>query len=161
MSNTYRWKPNVPSSLVKLDAQVVGEEIERLESASQHKLSPEEIVRAAKVPASPLHPAFEWDDAKAAARYRIDQARHLISLIDVVIIREDQTEGAIRAFVSVTSDEGRGYVSTVHALSDEDMRKQVLKRAWQELEAWRQRHAELVEFGRLFSAIDEARGAAE
>lgn len=159
MSNTYRWKPNVPSSLVKLDAQVVGEEIERLESASQHKLSPEEIVRAAEMPTSPLHPAFEWDDARAAERFRIDQARHLISLIDVVIIKPDMTEGAIRAFVSITSDEGRGYVSTVHALSDETMRHQVIQRAWLELEAWRNRHAELTEFGKVFAAIDQARGA--
>lgn len=161
MSNTYRWKPNVPSSLVKMDAQVVGNELERLEREHQHQLSPEEIVRAASEAKSPLHSAFEWDDAKAATRFRIDQARHLVSLIDVVIIREDQTEGAIRAFVSVTMDEGRGYASTVHALGDEELRKQVLKRAWQELEAWRHRHAELVEFGRLFSAIDEARSATE
>lgn len=161
MSNTYRWKPNVPSSLVKLDAQTVGNELERLEREHQHQLSPDEIVRAASDATSPLHPAFEWDDAKAATRYRVDQARHLVSLIDVVIVREDQTEGAIRAFVSVTRDEGRGYVSTVHALSDEDLRKQVLKRAWQELESWRHRHAELVEFGRLFSAIEEARSTVE
>lgn len=159
MSNTYRWKPNVPTSLVKMDAQIVGDELEKLERERQHKLTPDEIVRAAADAASPLHPAFEWDDTKAAERYRVDQARHLVSLIDVVIIKPDQSEAQIRAFVSVSHDDGRGYTSTVHALGDEELRKQVIHRAWQELEAWRQRHAELSEFGRIFSAIDQARDA--
>lgn len=161
MSNTYRWKPNVPSMWTKLDPQAIGAEVERLEREHQHKLTPEEIVRAATDQTSVLHPAFEWDDVRAAERFRIDQARQLISLIDVVIIKPDQTEGQIRAFVSVTSDEGRGYVSTVHALADEGLRKQVIHRAWQELEAWRHRHAELTEFGQIFSAIDQARSADE
>lgn len=153
----YRWKPNVPSMWTKLDAQAIGEEIERLEEEHQHSLSPEEIVRAAQSVRSPLHPAFEWDDAKAATHYRIDQARKLVSLIDVVLLKPDNSEGAIRAFVSVEAPSGRGYVSTVHALSDPDLRQQVLQRAWVELEAWRNRHAELSEFGKIFSAIDKAR----
>lgn len=157
MSSTYRWKPNVPSLWTKLDAQLIGSEIERLEAEHQHKLTPEEIVRAAKTERSPLHTIFEWDNQRAADRYRIEQARHLVSLIDVIITKPDQTEGAVRAFVSVSGDDGRGYVSTVHALSDPQLRQQVIARAWTELEAWRQRHAELIEFGRIFSAIDEAR----
>lgn len=157
MSNTYRWKPNVPSMWTKLDAQAIGGEVERLESEHQHKLSPEEIVRAAESASSPLHPAFEWNDERAAQRYRIDQARQLLAMIDVVIIKPDQTEAAIRAFVSVASDEGRGYVATTHALADPDMRKLVIHRAWVELKAWQQRHAELSEFGEIFAAIDQAR----
>lgn len=44
-------------------------------------------------------------------------------------------------------------------MSSDDLRKQVLARAWDELEAWRARHAELTEMARIFSAIDETRPA--
>lgn len=43
-------------------------------------------------------------------------------------------------------------------MASEDLRVQVLRRAFAELEAWRARHAELSELARIFSAIDEARG---
>lgn len=154
---TYRWKPNVPSFFTRLDAQEIGEELDRLEQEHQHKLSADEIVRAASTPQSPLNPVFEWDDEKAAHHYRVHQARQLIATIDIVVTRPDDTTMPIRAFVSVTSDEGRGYTSTVHALSDPDLRRQVIDRAWMELDAWRQRHAELVEFGKFFALIDKAR----
>ena len=51
----------------------------------------------------------------------------------------------------------RGYVSTATAMSSEDLRKQVLSKAFAELESWRARHAELSELARIFSAIDETR----
>lgn len=153
----YRWKPNVPSMWTKLDAQAIGSEIERLEEEHQHSLTPEEIVRAAESKRSPLHPAFEWNDEKAANHYRIDQARKLISLIDVVFVKADQSEVQVRAFVSVEAPGGRGYTQTVHALDDPDLRNQIVQRAWVELDAWKQRYAELSELGKLFSAIDKAR----
>lgn len=158
MSTTeYRWKPNVPSFWTKLDPQAIGEEIERLEQDHQHQLTPDGIVDAARNRKSPLHKAFEWNDEKAAHHWRCDQARKLVATLDIVLIRPDKTEVPTRAFVSVEIGSGRGYSSTVHALNDPALRQQVVQRAWIELDAWRQRHAELSEFGRLFSAIDKAR----
>ena len=96
---------------------------------------------------------------KAATASRLDQAGNLIRAIDVVITKDETEAKPIRAFVSVVRDKDRSYTSVQHALSDADLRAQVVAQAWAELEAWRKRHAELVEFAALFAAMDQARAA--
>lgn len=64
------------------------------------KLTPSLVVQEASDPEHPLHDRFVWDDATAAHRYRLDQARHLI--ISVEVMREsvgDETV-LVRAYVS-------------------------------------------------------------
>lgn len=152
----YQWKPE---ARVKIDAQVAGEELERLRIFNNGRLEPATVVNASRLPSDPLHSAFEWDDAAAAEAHRVDQAKYLIRSITVIAQAPDKEAVPIRAFVSVVRDADRSYTSLAHALSDEDLRRQVIASAWVELEAWRKRHAELVEFGLVFSAIDQARGA--
>ncbi len=152
----YRWKPG---STAKVDAQVVGETLEALRVRQNGRLESEDVLDVARDPTSPLHPHFEWDDSIAAEAHRLDQARYLIRSIEVEVEKADAPPVPIRAFVSVQRDADRSYTSTAHALSQPDLRAQVLAQAWRELEAWRNRHAELVEFARVFATIDEARPA--
>ena len=63
----------------------------------------------------------------------------------------------IRAFVSVDRQGERSYTSTVHAMTDADLRAQVLATAWRELLALREKYAGLEELARIFAAVDEAR----
>jgi hypothetical protein len=150
----YRWKSgaHVPKGA---SAQVVGE---RLESLRQEHggLTARVVVDDARDKSSVLHPAFEWNDKRAAEHWRLEQARHLIAAVTVV---RDDTAAAepIRAFVVVKDDEGdQSYESVTVALADPSKRAQVLSRARRELEAWRDRYAELEEFAAVFSAIDSA-----
>lgn len=151
----YGWRSG---SRVSLDAQKVGEVIGRLTKRHNGVLEPGHIVDAARDESSPMHPHFQWDDAAAAELYREDQARELVRSLTVDISRSNLESRPIRAFVNVETGGERGYVSTATAMSSEDLRKQVLQRAFGELEAWRARHAELSELARIFSAIDETRG---
>lgn len=48
-----------------------------------HKVTPGAVVKAAKPPSSPLHPAFEWNDSTAANNYRLHQAASLIKTVHV------------------------------------------------------------------------------
>ena len=155
MSRTFYWKPGV---VVRIDPQVAGEELDRIRTHHNGNLDPEHIVEASRAPDAPLHNAFEWDDAVAAGKYRVDQAADLIRWITFT---EEGSPGAapIRAFVSIERNKERTYVSTVDAMADPDLRRQVIASAWRELEAWRNRHAELIEFARVFTAIDQARDA--
>lgn len=154
----YQWKSGAH---VILDAQQAGEELERVRTAHNGRLTSEMVADAARPEDAPLHSAFEWDDAKAATKWRIEQAGYLIRSIEIIVDRENEEGAPIRAFVSVERDQDRSYTSTAHALADEELRKQVLGQAWKELEAWRRRHAELCEFARVFAEIDQARGAIE
>lgn len=152
MPVSYGWRPG---SRVSLDAQKVGEAIAKLQKAANAPLEPETIVEAARDKKSVMHAHFEWDDAKAAGAYRTDQARELVRSLTVEVSRSNIEPRFVRAHVSVESGGDRGYVSTAVAMGSQELRRQVIARAWSELEAWRQRHAELTELGRIFSMIDQ------
>jgi len=153
----YQWKTTGPAP--SIDAQVAGEELERIRIRHNGRLESKSVVDAARPKDAPLHPAFEWNDKKAAENWRLEQASHMIRHIDVVIENGSEDVKPIRAFVSVKRDEDRSYTSVQHALSDAELRAQVVAQAWAELEAWRKRHAELVEFAAVFATMDQARAA--
>lgn len=150
----YGWRSG---SRISIDPQRAGEALAKLQKGKNDLLEPGDIVAAARDEKSALHPHFEWDDSIAAEAYRCDQARELVRSLTVDISRSNLEERKVRAFVNVETGQERGYVSTFTALSSEELRKQVLERAFAELEAWRARHAELSELARIFAAIDETR----
>ena len=137
------------------DAQKVGESIAKLQQGQNEPLQPSVIVEAARDKKSPLHPHFEWDDSVAAEAYRQDQARDLVRSLTIDISKSNLEKRPVRAFLNVETGGDRGYVSTVTAMSSRELRKQIIEKAWNELEAWRLRHAELTELGRIFSMIDQ------
>lgn len=154
MAMVYQWKPE---ARVKVDAQVAGEELERIRTWNNGRLDAVNVVEASRDPGAPLHSEFEWNDAKAAVKFRVEQAKYMIRSITVTPTSDNGPTAPIRAFVSVMRDEDRSYTSVQHALSDDELRAQVLRQAWAELEAWRNRYAELCELGKVFSVIEQAR----
>ncbi|MBO9380014.1 hypothetical protein GG804_24920 [Sphingomonas histidinilytica] len=156
MNMVYQWKD---ATHAIVDAQIAGEELERIRVRQNGRLDAKDVVDASRPADAPLHEAFEWDDETAAEAYRLDQARYLIRHIDVVVEKTAADPVAVRAFVSVKRDEDRSYTSVQHAMSDVDLRAQVVAAALAELDAWRKRHAELVELARIFACIDQARDA--
>ena len=149
----YAWKPGF--RVGGLDAQVVGERLDAIRERDGG-ITAEAVVDDARPVDSPLHPAFEWDDSVAAEKYRLDQARYLIRA--VVIQRPDVEEPRpVRAFVVVKESDGNEvYTSTIKALSDEELRRQVLERALRELDAWRRRYEDLAELAEVLAAADRA-----
>ena len=152
----YAWKK---ASRVSIDAQKAGKQLSKLHKKNG-QLTAEIVVGDAKLPASPLHDHFEWDDRAAAEEHRLVQARKLLN--SVVILRDNgENAHPIRAFVHISDeDAGSVYVSIDIAMGDAVMRRQVLERAWNELEQWRQRYHEYEELAKIFTAIDEERSAA-
>jgi len=138
----------VPGSRVSdADARVVGPELERIGRANGD-LTPEELA------SSPLHKFFEWSDRRAAQKYRLEQARHLIRSVQIKIVGE-RTPVEVRAFVKVERATANGYMPTVKAFSRADYRAQVLTRALEELNVWQQRYAALQELAGVFTEIDK------
>lgn len=150
MTMVYQWKPNVS---VPVAAQIVGEELERIRVRHNSRLTQEDVVAEARDDASPLHPAFEWDDAKAGEQWRLEQASYLIRSI-VVAVEANETKAPVRAFVNVERDTDRSYTSVAHAMSDAELRAQIIAKALKELKSWRDRYSELVELAKLFADID-------
>lgn len=70
----YEWRPGYRT---KVDANVAGEEIQRIE-AERGIATPAIVIEESRPETAPLHSEFEWDDGIAAERYRIGQAAGLI-----------------------------------------------------------------------------------
>lgn len=152
-SMVYQWRSG---SRLSIDAQMAGEEIEHLRKKANGQLSPATVVDAARNEKHILHPAFEWDDGVAAERFREDQARGLIGAL-VVTIKPNGMAKTVRAFVNVQQHDTQGYTSLAAALSDTDLRQQVVARALEELRLWEERYRDYVELAAYFEAIGRAK----
>lgn len=150
----YQWRDG---SRWKVKAQVAGEHIEQLRFSNGGALTPRDVVEDARGEASPIHVAFEWNDAKAADEYRIAQARQLIA--DVMIVFADEIEGApkepVRAFASVPTSATPIYTSTLDAIRSPEMRGAVLSQARRELDAWRRRYKHYQELAIAVDRVGE------
>lgn len=92
------------------------------------RLTPDDVVEAARAPDHPLHGRFIWDDAAAARAQRIATARRLIAYASVRV-RHSHVTIAAPAFVrDPAAAPGRqGYRSTIALRSNqEDSRLAIL-----------------------------------
>lgn len=123
----YQWKKG---ARISADADAIGAEIESLGD----EVNAEAVVSKAKDKKSALHDCFEWDNSSAAEEYRLIQAREIIRSLVITIDKPDEPDKTttIRAYTHVDighDEESRfAYVPTREALSDKDLRKQVIAR---------------------------------
>ncbi len=136
-------------SRIRGDPSVIGRELERLRRKHDGVLTADIVVEAAKKPSSPLHGEFEWNRTKAAHNYWLRQARTIMA--DITI--ECSESKTIRALTHIIFDDGKGYVGTEDALSDPDMRKQVIQRLQDEAEDWSERAELYREFAKVIAEI--------
>lgn len=125
----------------KADAQVIGTALEDIRQGSGGALRPRAVVDAAAKPDHPLHPHFEWDDEKAADKYRMDQARTIIRAIR----RVDDDDVPRRAFISIHDTSGTSYRPLGDVINSHDLQLKVLQKAESDLQAWENRYADLLE----------------
>lgn len=119
-------------------------------------LRPTDVVKAARAPSHPLHSKFTWDDGRAAELYRLEEARRLIRIsVTVVASRGEPTH----AYVSLTThrNEDDGYHHLEAALTNRDLRYQLLSDAFAEMEIFQRKYQHLKELAEVFSAIEQAR----
>jgi bifunctional DNA-binding transcriptional regulator/antitoxin component of YhaV-PrlF toxin-antitoxin module len=61
----------------------------------------------------------------------------------------------VRAYMNVSEQKSGEFINTTQAFKSADSREIVLKRAYQELEAFKQKYKNLKELAKVFEAIDE------
>jgi hypothetical protein len=141
------------STTYKVGAQVVGERLEEL--AQNGPVTPHAVVEDATPEDSPLHPLFEWDNEEAANNYRVIQARQVIRSVAVVYATPKEKETKIRAFVSVSPDAGRSYMSSARVMSDQELRKQVFDGIVKELHRLKEKMRQFQEFSGVINEIEQ------
>ncbi len=139
------WKPYA-SNFHKADAQKCFEEM------GDTDITPEKVLEIAKDENTELHKCFEWDDGIAAEKYRLSQARQIITFLIVKPDERKEEEDNVRVFQ--ISSEPQTYQPIKMFVENEDEYKVLLKRAKAELVAIRNRYKQLSELEEVFAAID-------
>lgn len=117
--------------------------------------TPKDVVEKARSRNSPIHRYFEWDDTKAAEKWRLRQAKKLITCY-VVIVDEKPTPPV----VSVRLNNRRVYMDTDKASENESLWEQVMRDALTGLESWQLRYENLSsvsEFHPAFEGINKTK----
>jgi hypothetical protein len=130
--------------------------LEKLARKAGGVLTPDGVLRAASSPRSPLHGYFTWADNEAARAWRLHQARNLIASVRVQMVGPVEPQEPVRAWVSVSTDAGRGYRALESALADPLAREDLLTSALRELERVRRQYAQLEELSSVWAALDQA-----
>ena len=164
----YSWL--VPTT--KVSAEVAGAVMEQIEE-TQGVLTKENFLEASRAEDSPTHKLFEWDNDKAAEKYRLTQSGRYIANMRVTIETEERKEVStsvtfgekkeddrpetVRAFMSISKDrtDRAVYINHEKAMSDEKLRATVLEHAAQELEMFQKKYERYQELAKVFSAIDD------
>lgn len=137
-------------------------ELERLEQKYNGFLSTPDIVREAIDSQSPLHDWFDWSDAEAGEKWRLHQARMLISSVRVKVMFEKGPK-EYRRYVNVTLDRHNGskpqrfYVNTKTAINTENLKQQILQRAMKEADYWQRCYEDYLELQDIFVGIEKTK----
>ena len=147
----FRDDPVTIKNRKRASPQRIGEELAKIAADGKGHLTPKAVVNAARADRSPLHRFFEWDDAKAAESYRLDQARTLIRAIKIV---DDEREEPAPAFISIAGKGGTSYRPLADVLGNSDLQLVALQSAERDLLAFEKRYRSMAE---ICSVIREAR----
>jgi hypothetical protein len=121
------------------------------------RLQAQAVVERAKPRASILHQCFTWDDSKAGALYRLEEARGLIRRYSVVI--EQQPPVTTRAYVSLKSVrlKGGGYTPIQRILSERELYEEMRQNALEELAVMQKRYGHIADLQGVFREADRVR----
>jgi hypothetical protein len=166
----YRWRQGLYPAV---DAQEAGERIDRLIQENGGRVTPRQVVDASRPDGEVLHPCFEWDDTKAAEKYRDVQARKVLGNIEIVsveqvVIHQDivvvedspadevpDIKKPVRAFTNVRpeKDDGRAYMGTIEVFRDEGLKAQALMAVKTDIERYVAKYAGLEGLADILSQI--------
>lgn len=162
----------------KVPAQIVGETFERIIDSGV-QLTAQSFLDESRPEESPTHALFEWDDSIAAEKYRLHQSKNVIlqiecvetsietsetdSEVEVVERSEHQEDGQHYRHAYVNVNQKRpgqmgNYVPVQTALSNDEMRIQVLRNAISALRSIERRVnylEELAEVCKIIRDLDE------
>ena len=129
----------------KVTAEDAAAELERIRE-KHGIIRPEIVVDESRDEDAVLHKCFQWDDKLAAESFRKEQARKLIDAIQVVIVNNN-VNYSVRAFVNVraSDDDRRSYRPLTEAIHNEEMYKDLLSQAKEEMSAFVTKYSQIEE----------------
>lgn len=118
--------------------------LKEIESVNGGMITPRDVVNEARDPESKLHHLFDWNDRTAGEKYRLMQARILLNTVKVEYLGE-QKQGYFNASVEIGDEKVRGYFPLERVVSEEELYKDVLRQAVNELEYAQRKYNSITE----------------
>lgn len=150
----FRDGPLIIKNADKASPQVIGEALAKIAEANGGDLRPKAVLEAARSSRHPLHKHFDWDDASAAEKHRLHQAREIIGIVRV----SDSKEGPSPAFISISGEEGVSYRTAAEVRTSADLQAAVLRQCDRDLDAIAHRYRQLIE---VCDLVGKARAAVQ
>lgn len=152
MTKQYAWVKGYPG---KVDAEIAGARLEQLHDTHGQQLTARIVLDDARPADAPLHPCFEWDDVRAAELWREREAQGLMRNIRVVVVSSDDTpEPPRKVFVNVVEQRGddtdRVYTTVTRAMSEPELRRQVLDTAIRDVAVLQRKYDAFTEIADTF-----------
>tara|TARA_R100000234_G_scaffold96988_1_gene65326 strand:+ start:5479 stop:5979 length:501 start_codon:yes stop_codon:yes gene_type:complete len=148
-------------SVFKADAKAALKEIEALNKRHGGYAPDGSLVEHARNPESVLHNDFEWDDAVAGDKYRLNTEKKIKRSLVVVTekLNNDQTEPTeIRLFqrvnVECNDKSKRFWLNTFDMLKDPEGREIIIETARKELNAFHNKYKALTELSDVLEPIN-------
>lgn len=124
------------------------------------EVTPEQVVRKGQDPDTELSKCFTKDDAEAANKYRLWEARQILRQL-IVITRpdpEDESEKSepiqFRLMMKNETSRGTGYKQTLVMIRDEDEYQKLLDMAREELRVFKRKYSMLSELREILDLIN-------
>ena len=146
----YEWKT---PGLFPVSAEAAANELTRIYD-EKGELRAEDVVEESRPLSAPLHNCFEWDDEKAAEKYRKQQAE---TIIRCVVVREEHEESAAPVGVRALVHAQGAYHPINVVVNRVDMMDELLRTALREAEVYRNKYEMLLELKPIFNAIDDVK----
>lgn len=131
-------------------------ELNLLLKKNQGVLTAEDVLTQAEDPTSALHDYFTWNEADAAHKWRLIEARQLITSIRII---QEGAEGKTRSLVSLNVDrynhQGGGYRSLNDVMADPNLRQHLLETALAELNSIERKYRQIQELDSVWSGIHD------
>jgi hypothetical protein len=137
----------------KADPQKIGEALAKIRKRTKGRCNSKSVLDAARDQSNYLNRFFDWEDSVAGEKWRQEQARQLVSSIDIVETHKGK-ERALPAFVSINQRGGHSYHPIGEVLGSAELQIIALRQAEADFESYSKR---LMRFADIANAIRAVR----
>ena len=159
MANTYLSKRD-SGKVREKKSVVIEQELDRL--VEEHgTITPQMVLEEGRDSKSPLHKFFEWDDTKAAEKYRLAQAYAMIQATKFVVFLNTTSKEPpqvssgteVRKLIPAFG-KGEGFKMRNEVLAEPDARQALIERKKSVLKSWCKSVVDLPELATLRALIE-------
>lgn len=148
-ASALEWEPKPGAHLSKKTATLIELTYKKI-IKRKGNCTPDDFLEASRSESSPTHHMFEWDDTRAAERWRREQARHYLK---AVVIKIEGISEPIRPIISIVQDNTHTFIELDATARDPNLREQILQNALDELNAFKRKYARLKKYCKLIDNI--------